>query len=309
MHFSDKLISVIKKTSPICVWIDPRLDQIPNFLKKSALEEYGEWNKLEAISLVLAEFWIWMIDAMDWLAWICKPQLAFFEQYWSHWIKAYEEICNYAKEKWIIVIADAKRWDIWSTSEAYAKAFLGKVDVFWSQENLFSVDAVTVNPYLGSDWILPFIDICKKENKWIFVLVRTSNESASEFQELPIWNSEMLCEEIARHVSNWWMDNLWEHYFSSVWAVVASPYPEDAKYLRSLMPNQIFLVPWYWAQWLWVEAIKEYFNDDGFWAIINSSRAINYAYLNNSKFTEQDFVEAAREEIMRMKKDLQNVSN
>lgn len=306
MHFSDKILSVAETTSPICVWIDPSLDKIPNFLKQSALEECWEWNKLDAISLVLSEFWIWIIDAMEWLAGIIKPQLAYFEQYWSYWMKAYEEICSYAKEKWIIVIADAKRWDIWSTSEAYANAFLWKVDIFWDKKSLFSVDAVTVNPYLWSDWVLPFVDVCKKENKWIFVLVRTSNESASEFQELPVWE-EMLCEEVARNVSNWWMDDLWERYFSSVWAVVASPHTEDMKYLRSLMPNQIFLVPWYWAQWLWIESIKECFNKNWLWAIINSSRAINYAYLKNSKYTEKDFVEASREEIWRMKNELSNI--
>lgn len=302
MHFADRLLKIVENTSSICVWIDPVLSKIPNYIKKWALEECWE-EKLEAVSLSLAEFWIWIIDAMDWLAWICKIQLAFFEMYWSFWLRAYEEICKYAKEKGVIVIADWKRNDIWSTSQAYADGFLWKVDVFWDQISLTSADGLTVNPYLWTDSVHPFIEVCKQEEKWIFVLVKTSNPGSSDFQDLPIWE-EMLSEEVARHVSNWWMWDLWETYFSSVWAVVWATHIEDAKYLRTLMPNQIFLVPWYWAQWWSIEWVRTCFNSDKRWAIINSSRAINYAYLNNSKYSDENFIDAARDEIVRMKDEI-----
>ena len=299
MHFADFLLQRIDQTSPICVGIDPVLDKIPSFIKDNALEECWD-DKLSAAWIALAEFWIWIIDAMSDLAWVVKPQLAYFEQYWYKWIEAYEEICAYAKNKWHIVIADAKRWDIWPTSEAYANAFLWEVDIFWESQSISSADAVTVNPYLWSDWVLPFVEVCKKHQKWIFVLVKTSNPSAHEFQDLPTWE-ELVCEEVARHVSNWWMNDLWERHFSSVWAVVWATYGEDARYLRSLLPNQIFLVPGFWAQWWDENTIRNFFNDDWAWAIINSSRSVNYAYLSDKRFNEEQFIEAAHEEIKRMK--------
>ena len=305
MHFSDRLIQMIDSTSPICVWIDPDMKKIPAFIKKAAVEEFGE--TLEAAEVVLTEFWFWIIDAMEGLAWICKPQLAFFEQYGSHGIRAFEEICNYAKEKWIIVIADWKRNDIWNTSEAYARAFLWKVEMFnWNSDYVTNVDSLTVNPYLGSDWILPFVNICKEEEKWIFVLVKTSNESSGDFQDLAVWD-EMLCEEVARRVSDWGMWDLGQNYFSSVWAVVWATYPEEARYLRSLMPNQFFLVPGYGAQGWDFENVRACFNADKRGAIINSSRWINYAYLNSSEFSDENFVEAARAAIVAMKKDLEQI--
>lgn len=305
MHFADRLIKIIWETSPICVWIDPVLSKIPWHIIKLAKEECKN-NEMEAIILALSEFWFWIIDAMEGLSWICKPQLAFFEMYWSYWFKAYEEICKYANEKWILIIADWKRNDIGSTSEAYANWFLWKVDVFWKKKKLSHIDAITVNPYLWSDCIHPFINVCKEEEKGIFVLVKTSNPSSSEFQDLPVWE-EMFCEEVARNVSAWWMWDLWEHYFSSVGAVVWATHPEDARYLRTLMPNQIFLVPWYWAQGGDLEWVRSCFNEDKLWAIVNSSRAINYAYLENNKYKEEDFIEAAREEILKMKKDLEKI--
>ena len=290
MHFADKLLKTIESTSPICVWIDPILSKIPSYIKISAQQECWEWT-IEAAWLALSEFCIWIIDSMDWLAWICKIQIAFFEMYWSHWIQAYEEVCNYAKEKSLIIITDWKRNDIWSTSEAYANGFLWEVDLFWKNVKLSNTDALTINPYL---W------------KWIFILVKTSNPSSSDFQDLSIWD-EMLSEKIARNVSNWWMWDLWKNYFSSIWAVVWATHIEDAKYLRSLMPNQIFLVPWYKTQWWWIEWVKACFNSDKLWAIINSSRAINYAYLTDNKYSEKNFIEASRNEIIRMKADIDKI--
>ena len=304
MNFADRLIKKIDETSPICVWIDPVLEKIPDFIKREAVAQY--WENIEAVEIAFMEFWFWIIDSMQWLAWIIKPQLAYFERYWSSWIRAFEEICAYANEKWIMVIADWKRNDIWATSEAYAEAFLWKADIFWKKEAILDIDALTVNPYLWSDWIIPFTDICKREEKWIFILVKTSNPSSWDFQDLAIWE-EMLCEEVARRVSDWWMADLWENYFSSVWAVVWATYPEEARYLRSLMPNQIFLVPWYWAQGWTLDTVRACFNEHKKWAIINSSRWINYAYLIDDKYSDENFIDASRNAIEIMKKNLESI--
>lgn len=303
MHFADKIIKTSIDLSPICVGIDPVLEKIPEHIKKAALEE--AWNELDAVTIAFAEFGMWMIDAMQWLAWICKPQIAFFEKYWSYWVRAYEEIVSYAKKNDIIVITDWKRNDIGTTAEAYAQGYLDKISAFGKEFSEFQVDALTINPYLGTDSIKPFLDVCKSNDKGIFVLVKTSNPSAYEIQDLPIWD-ELLCEEIARLVSTWWQEYLGENYYSSVWAVIGATNWEDVKYLRSLMPNQIFLVPGYWAQWGSLETIKYCFVD-WIWAIINSSRNINYAYLSNNKYSDNDYIEASREEIITMRNILKSI--
>ena len=306
MHFWDKLYEEIEKKSPICVGIDPRLNQIPEFIKNAAIEE--AWNNVDWVALAFTNFSMAIIDSVADLVPAIKPQLAFFEMYGSAGILAYEEICEYAKEKWLLIIADWKRNDIWSTAEAYAKAFLWEVPLFEWTTSVSSADALTVNPYLGSDGIKPFQTQCDENGKGIFCLVKTSNPSWWEIQDLTV-NEEMVHEEVARLVSSWGMSSLWKNSYSNVWCVVGATYPEEAKYLRSLMPNQFFLVPWYGAQWGGAADAKPCFNADGTGAIVNSSRWIIFAYQKDAKYWEENFEDAARDATMAMKLDLESIRN
>ena len=305
VHFGDALFKAIEKTSPICVGIDPRLDQIPNFIKEAAVAEFG--NTPEAVASAFIDFSIGIIDSVWDLVPAIKPQLAFFEVYGSYGIRAFEEICEYAQEKGLLVIADGKRNDIGSTAEAYAQAFLGSAPLIQGgSEIITKCDALTVTPYLGSDGIKPFHKICNENDKGAFVLVKTSNPSSYEIQDLPT-GDHLVHEELAQMLSSWGMLSLGESNYSNLGAVVGATYPDEARYLRSLMPNQFFLVPGYGAQGAGAEDVKPCFNADGTGALINSSRGIIYAYEKNAKFSEKNFDDAAREAVVIMKKDLSAV--
>lgn len=304
MHFADQLFQKIKNTSPICVGIDPRIEMIPDFLKQSALEEYGDTP--EAVAAAFTDFSMAIIDATSEFIPAIKPQLAFFEMYGAAGIQAFEDICSYAKEKDLLVITDGKRNDIGSTAEAYAQAFLGNPPLINSPKESIAVDALTVTPYLGSDGVKPFKTLCDENDKGIFVLVKTSNPSSHEIQDLPT-GDHMCHEEVAQLVSGWGMENLGECNFSNIGAVVGATYPEEASYLRSLMPNQFFLVPGYGAQGGSVDTVRPCFNADGNGALINSSRGILFAYQNDSKYSEKNFDEAARDAVIAMKEDLSKI--
>ena len=304
MHFADKLFYKIQKTSPICVGIDPRIAMIPEYIQDNMLEKHGD--TVRAVTESFYEFSIKIIDEVADLIPAIKPQIAFFEMYGSLGIEVFEKICAYAEKKELIVISDAKRNDIGSTAEAYAESFLGTPPLIQSTKKALSVDALTVTPYLGSDGIVPFTKLCDTQNKGIFILVKTSNPSSHEIQDLP--TGEHMChEEVAQLVSRWGMPHLGDCHFSSVGAVVGATYPEEAAYLRSLMPNQFFLVPGYGAQGGDHTMVKSCFNSDGNGALINSSRAILYAYKSNTKYNDENFAAAAREEVLRMKKDLSQI--
>jgi orotidine-5'-phosphate decarboxylase len=304
MHFADKLFQKIQKTSPISVGIDPRINMIPEYIQDNMLEKYGD--TVQAVTESFYEFSIKIIDAVHELVPAVKLQIAFFEMYGFLGIEVFEKICSYAEQKGLIVISDAKRNDIGSTAEAYAQSFLGTPHLIQSKKEALSVDALTVTPYLGSDGIRPFTKLCDENDKGIFILVKTSNPSSHEIQDLPT-GDHMCHEEVAQLVSSWGMPHLGECHFSSVGAVVGATYPEEAAYLRSLMPNQFFLVPGYGAQGGDHTTVKPCFNADGHGAIVNSSRAILYAYKNNQKYSDKNFAEAARDEVLRMKKDLSQV--
>ena len=305
MHFGDELLKKVTKTSPVCVGIDPRIEAIPTFLKDAALEEFGD--TAEAVATCFTDFSCALIDVIADLVPIIKPQLAFFEMYGAAGIQSFEDVCAYANEKGLLVIADGKRNDIGSTASAYAKAFLGESPLINSNKQVMQVDALTVNPYLGSDSIYPFIETAKESGKGMFVLVKTSNPSSSEIQDLAV-GDEMLHEEMAHLVSGWGREFVGQSGFSSVGAVVGATYPEEARYLRSLMPQQWFLVPGYGAQGGGAEDVKPCFNVDGYGAIINSSRGINFAYLKNDKYSEKNFDDAARVAVKVMIDDLKTIA-
>jgi len=301
----NKLTEKIKKlNAPIVVGLDPMLSYIPEYIQKNAFKEYGE--TLEGAAEAIWQFNKAIIDACSDLIPAVKPQIAMYEQFGIPGLTAFQKTVNYCKSKGLIVIGDIKRGDIGSTSEAYATAHLGRVTVGSQQLAGFGEDFATVNPYLGTDGIKPFIDICKKEKKGIFVLVKTSNPSSGEFQD-QIFNGKPLYEMVGEKVAEWGSDLIGDCGYSSVGAVVGATYPEMGKVLRKLMPKTFILVPGYGAQGGKASDLVHYFNDDGLGAIVNSSRGIIAAYKNAAyadKFKEENFADASRQAVLDMRADI-----
>lgn len=300
-NFADRLANRISKlNNPTVVGLDPRMHKIPEVIKQMAIKEYGE--TIEAVSAALIIFNTAIIDAISDIVPAVKLQIAFYEMYGHSGLFAYEQTIMHAKDQGMIVIGDAKRNDIGSTAEAYANGHLGEVDVFGKPTTTLSTDALTVTPYLGTDGIKPFVDVCEEFGKGIFVLVRTSNPSADEIQGQPV-GDHLMDEHVATLVEGWGRGLIGETGFSSVGAVVGATYPEEARNLRNLMPNQIFLVPGYGAQGGSAEDVKPCFHKNGTGAIVNSSRGIIFAYQEKG-LPEEEFAQAARDAAVEMKEDL-----
>ncbi|MDO8649670.1 MAG: orotidine-5'-phosphate decarboxylase [Candidatus Peregrinibacteria bacterium] len=254
MHFADALTERIARTSPVCVGLDPQLGKLPADLPKDC----------DGVKV----FCMGIIDAVSDVASCVKPQLAYFEILGWEGMKVFWEVCAYAKGKDLVVIADGKRNDIGSTCEAYADAYLYEGS---------PVDALTVSPYLGSDGITPFIQRCTENEKGIYIIVKTSNKSSGELQDLPV-GDEVVHEHLAQLVESWGMHHIGpKTNLSCVGAVVGATYPEELKYLRTLMPHIPFLIPGYGAQGGTAEDTKWGFLPDGTGAIVNASRSIIYA--------------------------------
>lgn len=307
-HFADRLVAAIKaKGAPICVGLDPRLAQIPDFIKSAHIKEKG--RSFEAAADAILEFNKGIIDAVFDLVPAVKPQFAFYLQYGFAGVFAFEETCKYAHEKGLIVIADAKCNDIGSTAEAYAQAFLGEVDLFGAKVAPMDCDALTVNPYLGCDGIKPFIEVCKNRGKGVFILVKTSNPSSGDLQDRVTVASEgglRNCELIAQLVESWGADEIGESGYGSVGAVVGATYPAEAARLRKFMPHTYFLVPGFGAQGGKAKDVKACFNKDGFGALINSSRDIIFAWQREGD--ERSFGACARAAVIKMKQELSHHS-
>ena len=303
-HFADRLVAAIqKKGAPICVGLDPRLAQIPGFIKKEKIAQKG--RSLMAAAEAILAFNKGIIDAVHDIVPAVKPQFAFYEQYGSSGVWAFEETCKYAQEKGLLVIADAKCNDIGATAEAYAAAFLGETDVFGENVAVLDADAVTVNPYLGYDGVKPFITQCHMRGKGIFVLVKTSNPSSGDLQDR-MTEDKLRNYEVAAHLlESWGVDEMGECGYTSIGAVVGATYPAEAKRLRSLMPHAYFLVPGFGAQGGRAADVKACFNADGLGALINSSRDIIFAWekLGDDRLYET----AARDAVMKMKKELAEI--
>jgi orotidine-5'-phosphate decarboxylase len=236
-----------------------------------------------------------------------KPQIAMYEQFGSEGIESYIRTTNYAKRKGLIVIGDIKRGDITSTAEAYAKGHIGISKIEGEFYDMYKQDAITLNPYLGFDSIEPYIKYCNGYDKGLFILVKTSNPNSGEIQDLETSEGK-LYEKVGKLVSKWGEELIGEYGYSKIGAVVGATHPEQAENLRKIMPNTYFLVPGYGAQGGKAKDLKGYFNKDGLGAIINSSRGIIAAYLNDQyklKFSEHEFGLAAREAAISMKEDLQ----
>ena len=299
----NKLVEQIqKKDAPVVVGLDPMLGYVPEHRIKKAFEEYGE--TLEGAAEAIWQYNKGIVDAVYDLIPAVKPQVAMYEQFGIPGMIAFKKTVDYCKEKGLVVIGDIKRGDIGSTSTAYAVGHLGKVTVGSKQYYGFDEDFVTVNPYLGSDGVNPFIDVCKEEKKGIFVLVKTSNPSSGEFQDRLI-DGRPLYEYVGEKVNEWGSQCMGDTY-SYVGCVVGATYPEMGKILRKIMPKAYILVPGYGAQGGKASDLAPYFNKDGLGAIVNSSRGIICAYKQDkyAKFGADHYAEASRQAVIDMIEDI-----
>ena len=301
----NKLINKIQRTkAPIVVGLDPMLSYVPEHIQKKAFAEYGE--TLEGAAEAIWQFNKEIVDKIYDLIPAVKPQIAMYEQFGIEGLKAYKKTVDYCKSKDLVVIGDIKRGDIGSTSAAYAVGHLGKVQVGSKTYAGFDEDFATVNPYLGSDGVKPFIDVCKQENKGLFILVKTSNPSSGEFQDQKI-DGKPLYELVGEKVAQWGEEHMGESGYSYVGAVVGATYPEQGEILRKVMPKSFILVPGYGAQGGKGKDLVHFFNEDGLGAIVNSSRGIIAAYKQEAyaKFGAENFGDASRAAVEAMIADIQ----
>ena len=299
----NQLVANIKKTgAPIVVGLDPMLNYIPEQVQQKAFAEYGE--TLEGAAEAIWQFNKEIVDKTYDLIPAVKPQIAMYEQFGLPGLAAFKKTVDYCKEKGLVVIGDIKRGDIGSTSAAYAVGHIGKVKVGSKTYAPFNEDFVTVNPYLGSDGVNPFLDVCKEEKKGIFVLVKTSNPSSGEFQDQKI-DGRPLYELVGEKVAAWGSEVMGDEY-SYVGAVVGATYPEMGKVLRKVMPKAYILVPGYGAQGGKGKDQVHFFNEDGLGAIVNSSRGIIAAYKQEqyAKFGAENFGDASRAAVETMVADI-----
>jgi orotidine-5'-phosphate decarboxylase len=304
-NYADRLISAIEqKGNPCIVGLDPRIDQMPDFI----LRKYENKAASERIIGAISSFHKIVINAIADIVPGVKPQIAFYEQYGLPGMKAFENTLAYAKEKGLITIVDAKRNDIGSTAQAYSNTFLGRTDIFGKKVPIYDVDCITVSPFLGEDSLMPFVNDCLEYGKGIFVLVKTSNPGSVDLQDLRISESkEQVYISLARLVKRLGKDLVGKKGYSSIGAVVGATYPNEAELLRELMPNNIFLVPGYGAQGATGKDIVNCFNTDKpgnkIGAVVNASRSITYKY-GPKTISETDFVKSIEKNIRAMITDV-----
>lgn len=294
---TDKLIDgIIATQNPTCVGLDTLFDYLPDDMKAGA-------KTFEDVAERVLAFNKKLIDNIADVVPSVKVQIAYYEMYGVAGMKAYYETLKYAKEKGLYVIADAKRNDIGSTASCYAKAFLGETQVNENVLTAFPSDYVTVNGYLGSDGILPFVEECEKNDKGIFVLVKTSNPSGAEIQNMILENGMPMYEYVGGLVEKWGESTVGKYGYSAVGAVVGATHPTEAARLREVLPHTFFLIPGYGAQGGKAEMLKSCFKANGLGGVVNNSRGILTAYKKNGG----TYYEAAREACIAMQKDLASV--
>lgn len=304
-NFSDELVRKIAvMENPTVLGLDPKLDYIPDFIKEYAEQIFPE----EAAKATAKALWLFnkaIIDATCDIVPAVKVQYAYYEMYGIEALKTMLLTIRYAQKKGMLVISDAKRNDIGSTATAYAEGILGNTDLLLGENMpMTGSDAVTVNPYLGIDGVKPFIDVAKREGKGVFCLVRTSNPSAGDFQDLKLGDGRMVYEAVAAKVNEWGEELIGEEGFSSLGAVVGATWPEQAVQLRKAMPKAIILVPGYGAQGASADDAVASFTADGKGSIVNASRSIMTAWKNSSDLKPEEFATAARLEAEDMKNKL-----
>ena len=305
MSFDRLIEKIIEMKNPTVVGLDPRLEYIPEFIKKPYFEADGQ--TLKSASKAIFKFNQMIIDEICDVVPAIKPQAAYYEMYGYQGMKTLVKTIQYAQIKGMFVMTDDKRNDIGATMEAYTSAHLGEVKVGENTFEPFGADALTVNGYLGTDGIEPLLKVCKEKDKGIFVLVKTSNKSSGELQDrlidgVPVYAiMGDMCE-------NWGKDQIGRYGYSSVGAVVGATYPQQLTELRQRLPHTMFLVPGYGAQGGGAEGLKGAFDERGLGAIVNSSRAVMCAYKKEG-CDERDFAKAARREVIRMRDDITSYTN
>ena len=293
----DILIKKIKKTNnPTVIGLDPKMEMIPDFIK--------EKHNNDIYSSII-EFNKGLIDSVYDIIPAVKPQIAFYEMLGEQGMKAFKDTCAYARSKGMLVIADIKRGDIGSTAAAYSAAYIG-------ESNIYDIDFVTINPYLGIDGLKPFIDDCKKFEKGAFILVKTSNPSSGDINDIKLENGETIHERVGSLVEEWGEELVGEYGYSSIAAVVGATYPEQLKILRKKMPHTFFLIPGYGAQGGKAEDIALGFDENGIGGIVNASRSLMCAYKSDrwkDSFKQEEFGKATRLEAIRMRDELNSCLN
>lgn len=306
MNFSDRLAEQIrKKNNPTVMGLDPKLEYIPSSIKDRHFS--GNADPFKAAAGSILEFNRRLIDAVHDIIPAVKPQLAYYEMYGTEGLRAFCETVSYAKGKGMIVIADGKRNDIGSTAEAYAAAYLGETFLNGESAEAFGADALTVNAYLGFDGIKPFINLCESREKGIFILVKTSNPSSGQLQDLVLSDGRAIYEVMADLVKEWGNTTVGECGFSAVGAVVGATYPKQLSELRKRMPKTWILVPGYGAQGGTAKDVAKAFDNNGMGALINASRSLMCAWKLEAwkgEFTIEEFDRAARAEAERMKDEI-----
>ncbi len=304
MAFDRLIENIIEKQNPTVAGLDPKLDYVPASVRDACFAQYGK--TLEGAAAALLAFNKAIIDQICDIVPAIKPQAAYYEMYGWQGVRALAETIAYAQQKGMFVMTDGKRNDIGTTMEAYATAHLGTTDVAGEAIDAFGADALTVNGYLGTDGIQPLVKICQEKDKGIFVLVKTSNPSSGELQDLKLTNGASVYEQMGRMCEQWGEALPGKYGYSGVGAVVGATYPEQLKEMREKAPHTFFLVPGYGAQGGGAQDAKNAFDKNGLGAIINSSRGIMCAWKKQG-LTEDDFAVAARNEALRMKADILSV--
>ncbi|MBQ6568653.1 MAG: orotidine-5'-phosphate decarboxylase [Clostridia bacterium] len=298
----DRLIKAIDKTgNPTVAGLDPKLDYIPDTIKEKAFAQYG--RGFDGAAAAILEFNKGLIDALCDIVPAVKPQCAYYEMYGWQGVKALSETIDYAKQSGMFVITDGKRNDIGSTMESYACAHIGTTDICGEKLAAFGADALTVNGYLGSDGINPLLNICRENDKGIFVLVKTSNPSSGELQDRILSSGISIYQQMGIFAESWGEDTRSLYGYSAVGAVVGATYPRQLEQMRKECPHTMFLVPGYGAQGGGAKDIIGAFDADGRGAIINSSRAIMCAYKKDG-CSPEEYAEAARREAIRMRDEI-----
>lgn len=300
MSFDRLIEKIVKTQNPTVAGLDPKLDYVPEFIKEKAFKKHGE--TLKGAAKAILEFNKEIIDEICDIVPAIKPQAAYYEMYGYEGVKTLAKTIAYAQKRGMYVMTDAKRSDIGATMEAYAAAHLGSVKVGKEILTPFGADAMTVNGYLGTDGVEPLLKLCRENDKAIFVLVKTSNKSSGELQDLMI-GDDTVYAVMGKMCEKWGETAPGKHGYSSVGAVVGATYPEQLAEMRAKLPHTFFLVPGYGAQGGGAAGVAKGFDHNGLGAIVNSSRAIMCAYKNEG-CDEADFARASRRECIRMKEDI-----
>ncbi|MBR1723989.1 MAG: orotidine-5'-phosphate decarboxylase [Ruminococcus sp.] len=301
MAFDRLIENIVRTQNPSVVGLDPKLEYVPQFIIDKQVSKHGK--TLKAATKALLQFNKAIIDEVHDICPAIKPQAAYYEMYGYEGVKTLYKTIRYAQEQGMFVITDGKRNDIGATMEAYATAHLGFTDVCGEQLEAFGADALTVNGYLGTDGIAPLLDKCRQYDKGIFVLVKTSNKSSGELQDLKLESGKSIYSQMGDMCEGWGAEDMGKYGYSGVGAVVGATYPEQLAEMRAQLPHTFFLVPGYGAQGGGAEGVAKAFDGNGLGAIVNSSRGVMCAYKKEG-CDERDFAKAARREVIRMKEDI-----